>query len=126
MVTKLVGEYKIPGALVLAILGTAFSIHQWADVTFITKAQAKANIQSLSTQVDENGKLISELSNRMDLGEVRQALTNVRDQQWALQVTTDRDGETQLSKQRKHELSSRLRDLERQQRCLTENRNNCK
>jgi len=101
-------------------------MHEWVGVNFVTVAEAEQNIKSLSIQVEKNGELLRDHIDQYEVQAIQTAITNVRDKQWDLVVMVERDGKTTLSRQRENELSNRLADLEKVERCMVAGNKHCK
>lgn len=125
MVIETIGGFKVPIAVAFAAIVSTFGLHQWAEVNFVTTAQAEQSLTSLSIKIDENGTLLRTHISEYKLGAITRDIQTVRDQQYDLSVMVEQSGVSALSTKRETELKNRLTDLEKKERCVLEGKVYC-
>jgi len=121
-----IGDRRVPLAFVFALIAGLYGLHEWVGVNFVTVAAAEQNIKTLSVQVEKNGELLKDHIEQYEVQAIQTAITDVRDKQWDLVVMVERDGKSSLSRQRENELTNRLADLEKIERCMIAGNKHCK
>ena len=113
--------------VVLVILGILAYVGgmRWAEVKFITRAQAEQSMETLSSQIDSTNKLISDHIDVYEVGENKKAIKVVKNEQYSLRQYVAASGSTPMTNQRAEDLTNDLSDLLDIKACLQRGGKHC-
>lgn len=136
MVAALWGQAKVPVAWIIGIIICGSMLHEWADMHYIPFAEAVAqdkaleakindNHEMLEKKIDSNTFMLKEHIQGYRINENAKAIDLVRDQQFELNQYEALSGETQMTRERRDELTRKLEQLLEQRDCIRSHGDHC-